>query len=87
MTRLATEAWRRLEEHRAALQAVLAQAGDGAAEAALDLTETQAALDRIARGTYGRCQSCDGAIGRQRLLAIPAARYCIGCTASARRAT
>ena len=44
-----------------------------------ELAETHAALERLDRGTYGRCESCDGAIGRQRLLALPATRYCIGC--------
>jgi DnaK suppressor protein len=83
MTPLAIEAQRRLEEHRAALARLLALGGEGAGKAALDLAESQAALDRIARGKYGRCQSCNGAIGRQRLLALPAARYCIGCAASA----
>jgi DnaK suppressor protein len=82
MTALAIEAQRRLEEHRAALERVLALAGEGAGEAALHLAETHAALDRIASGKYGRCESCNGAIGRQRLLALPAARYCIGCAPS-----
>jgi len=31
------------------------------------------------RGTYGRCDVCGGAIGRQRLLALPVARYCLEC--------
>lgn len=85
MTPLAIEAQRRLEEHRAALQRLLAAAGEGPGEVALELAETQAALDRIARGKYGRCESCNGALGRQRLLALPAARYCIGCAAPAGR--
>ena len=83
MTQIALEAQRRLEEHRAALQRLLALAGEGAGEAPQDLAETQAALDRIACGKYGRCEACSGAIGRQRLLALPAARYCLGCAASA----
>jgi RNA polymerase-binding transcription factor DksA len=86
MTPLAIEAQRRLEEHRTALERLLALAGEGAGKAALDLAETQAALDRIASGKYGRCESCNGAIGRQRLLALPAARYCIGCASSSRAA-
>jgi RNA polymerase-binding transcription factor DksA len=87
MIPLAADAWRRLEEHRSALERVLAQGGKGAEEAALELAETRAALDRITLGSYGRCASCGGAIGRQRLLAMPMVRYCIGCAASARRAT
>jgi DnaK suppressor protein len=82
MTPLAIEAQRRLEEHRVALEGLLALAGQGTEEAALDLAETQAALDRIVRGKYGRCESCTGAIGRQRLLALPAARYCIACAST-----
>jgi RNA polymerase-binding transcription factor DksA len=45
-----------------------------------ELVEIDAALERISRGNYGRCQSCEGPIGRQRLRAIPEARYCIACT-------
>ena len=45
---------------------------------------TAAALERIADGTFGRCETCGGAIGRQRLLALPAARFCIHCTATAK---
>jgi len=44
-----------------------------------EAAETRAALTRIDRGVYGRCESCGGAIGRQRLLALPATRYCIAC--------
>lgn len=50
----------------------------------LELAEIDAALERIARGTYGSCEECGGAIGRQRLRAIPEARHCIGCEALAR---
>lgn len=52
-----------------------------------ELSEIDAALSRIELGTYGHCEVCDGAIGRQRLLALPHARRCIDCTqpASARR--
>jgi RNA polymerase-binding transcription factor DksA len=87
MTSLATDAWRRLEEHRSGLEQVLVQGGKAAEEAALELAETRAALERIALGKYGRCESCGGAIGRQRLLALPMVRYCISCAGSAGRAT
>jgi DnaK suppressor protein len=53
---------------------------------ALELQETHAALERIASGAYGRHETCGGAIGRQRLLANPAARYCLGCTGARRGA-
>ena len=37
------------------------------------------ALDRIATGTYGRCETCDEWIVRERLKAMPHARNCIDC--------
>jgi RNA polymerase-binding transcription factor DksA len=74
---------RRLEEHRTALQQRLRAAAS--AEAELDLAETTAAIHRIELGKYGRCERCDAALGRQRLLALPAARYCMACAPVARR--
>jgi DnaK suppressor protein len=75
---MAVEARRRLEERRAALdRCVLGQAESAGETIVHDLAETQAAIDRIEVGTYGRCERCGGAIGRQRLLAFPSARYCI----------
>lgn len=44
-----------------------------------ELAEIDAALGRIERGTFGRCEGCDGAIGRDRLRAIPEARLCVQC--------
>jgi DnaK suppressor protein len=78
---IGTAAYQRLEDQRAALEKSLVLAGD-TADVARDLAETRAALERVHDGTYGRCEACGGAIGRQRLLALPAARYCIGCAAS-----
>ncbi len=78
MTPLAIEAQQRLEERRAAIERSLPEAPTDTAWR--ELAETQAALDRIEQGRYGRCESCGGAIGRQRLLALPAIRYCIDCT-------
>jgi RNA polymerase-binding protein DksA len=46
-----------------------------------ELKEIEAALARIADGTYGLCERCGRAIGRQRLLAIPEARFCLECAA------
>ena len=43
----------------------------------LDLIE--AALGRIAEGTYGRCIQCDGSIPKARLNAIPYTPVCIKC--------
>lgn len=50
-----------------------------------ELSELDAALERIEKGTYGTCQMCGGAVGRQRLRAIPEARYCIDCVSTRTR--
>ena len=42
-----------------------------------ELTELQAALDRLDAGTYGVCEICGKTIPDGRLEAKPAARYCI----------
>lgn len=41
--------------------------------------ETVAALARIAEGTYGTCESCDGLISENRLEAAPYATRCVTC--------
>jgi RNA polymerase-binding transcription factor len=38
------------------------------------------ALERIARGEYGRCAACGGAIAPERLAALPTADACVSCT-------
>jgi RNA polymerase-binding transcription factor DksA len=43
------------------------------------LAEVGAALDRIGRGTFGRCPDCGKGISRDRLRAMPYARYCVAC--------
>tara|TARA_Y100000310_G_C20695633_1_gene825485 strand:+ start:4494 stop:4856 length:363 start_codon:yes stop_codon:yes gene_type:complete len=43
------------------------------------LKEIQRALDSIAKGTYGKCESCGKDIAEQRLLAIPESRHCTEC--------
>jgi DnaK suppressor protein len=85
MTGMAEVAQARLLKRRAAIQLSLDR-GQAAARTALaeELLETDAALQRIEQGSYGRCERCSGAIGRQRLLALPAARLCIECTGRAR---
>lgn len=45
-----------------------------------ELADIDAALMRIAEGSYGMCQSCGGPMGLQRLRALPEARYCVGCS-------
>ena len=44
-----------------------------------ELSEIEAALARLEAGQWGRCQTCGGPIGRQRLQALPEARECLGC--------
>lgn len=46
---------------------------------AAELEEIDAALGRIAEGTYGECEECGGDIGAARLEAQPTARLCIEC--------
>jgi RNA polymerase-binding transcription factor DksA len=44
------------------------------------LTEIRAALDRVAQGTFGRCEECEGPIRpRGRLKELPYTRYCVTC--------
>jgi RNA polymerase-binding transcription factor DksA len=49
---------------------------------ARELTEIQAALDRIEAGTYGECEVCGHGIGRNRLRALPEVRRCVSCSGS-----
>ena len=37
------------------------------------------ALERIEKGTYGKCRTCSGGIGKNRLEAVPNATQCIEC--------
>jgi RNA polymerase-binding transcription factor DksA len=41
--------------------------------------ELERALDRLAAGTYGSCQTCARPIPFERLEAIPHTRYCVTC--------
>ena len=85
MTALATVSKERLLKRRSALVLSL-EKGTVSQQAATaqELSETEAALARIEEGKFGRCDGCGGAIGRQRLLALPAARLCIECTSKVR---
>jgi RNA polymerase-binding transcription factor DksA len=56
-------------EHAAAL----------AGQARAHLADIDAALGRLAAGTYGTCTRCGDAIGAARLAARPAAGRCIRC--------
>jgi RNA polymerase-binding transcription factor DksA len=44
-----------------------------------EVVAIDAALSRIAKGSYGHCEQCGRAIGRQRLRAIPEAKHCASC--------
>lgn len=45
----------------------------------LELHEVDAALDRLSRGTWGRCAHCGETIDARRLGALPHARTCSNC--------
>jgi RNA polymerase-binding transcription factor DksA len=70
------EAARLLSSRRRAIET----AGARWTSAPAELSEIDAALGRIADGTYGACEVCGGAIGRDRLRALPEIRRCVGCS-------
>lgn len=39
--------------------------------------EVEAALERLAAGTYGTCEACGRPISAERLDALPATRFCV----------
>ncbi len=45
-----------------------------------ELEAIDAALRRIADGSYGTCLACGGPLGLQRIRAIPEAKYCLSCS-------
>lgn len=47
------------------------------------LAEVEAAIERLAAGTYGVCERCGQPIAPARLEARPTARTCIGCASAA----
>ena len=50
-----------------------------ARQAETRLVETEAALSRLAAGTYGVCERCSAPIPAERLEARPTARTCVHC--------
>lgn len=44
-----------------------------------ELSAVGEALDRIASGSYGTCEECEGEIPYERLKAIPYTKYCVRC--------
>jgi len=49
------------------------------AEDELELREIDAAINRILNGTWGSCEKCGGAVGRDRLRTLPEVRFCSYC--------
>ena len=48
-------------------------------ETAQSIRGIQAALERVAAGTYGVCDQCGENIGRNRLEVVPEATRCVNC--------
>ncbi len=44
-----------------------------------EIRDVQAAIDKIADGTYGACEECDEPISARRLEILPWVRLCIQC--------
>jgi RNA polymerase-binding protein DksA len=44
-----------------------------------EIQEIDDAVDRIREGTFGRCETCEKPIAKERLEAIPYARLCLPC--------
>jgi RNA polymerase-binding transcription factor DksA len=56
------------------------------AQSLLDaLADVEQALQKLADGTYGVCESCGNQIAPARLEAMPAARLCMSCASQSRR--
>ena len=58
------------------------QTGALVSQAQRHLAEIDAALERVAAGTYGTCERCGEPITEGRLEARPVARTCISCAAA-----
>ncbi|HTE54388.1 MAG TPA: TraR/DksA C4-type zinc finger protein [Kofleriaceae bacterium] len=77
-----------LRRGRALLRAAQASAGPGARPAIgaigeaelVELQAIHAALERIERGIYGRCEDCQGAIEEARVEQVPWVRLCAACS-------
>ena len=46
-----------------------------------EIQEIDDAIERIREGSFGRCETCEKPIARERLEAIPYARLCLPCKA------
>src|SRR5579864_54868 len=65
-----------LEERKRRLETALAMAPQNSGLAGL-LRDVDAALDRMAKGSYGICEECHETMEPARLLADPLVRYCL----------
>jgi RNA polymerase-binding transcription factor DksA len=72
-TRLADDDDRAIEGENDEVLEEFGQAGEA------ELRAIEAALDRIARGTFGTCVRCGGKISARRLAAVPHAALCEHC--------
>lgn len=45
----------------------------------LRLADVNKALEKIKKGTYGKCENCPGEVDIKRLEAMPEARLCLNC--------
>ncbi|MCC7013415.1 MAG: TraR/DksA family transcriptional regulator [Planctomycetes bacterium] len=43
------------------------------------------AIERVNNGTFGQCEGCENMIAKERLRAVPHARFCIDCQRQAER--
>ncbi|MDP2664363.1 MAG: TraR/DksA C4-type zinc finger protein [bacterium] len=46
----------------------------------LSLRDIDLALQKIEKGTYGKCENCNTDISKERLQALPEAKFCKECT-------
>lgn len=75
---MAAEKEAEVEEHAAERQAAfMADKLDG--RGVHEIQEIDAALERIADGSFGTCEACAEDIAVARLQALPATRLCIEC--------
>jgi phosphoserine phosphatase RsbU/P len=79
-----TFAQNQLEARKRRLEEAIALAPDKAGLVGL-LREVDAALDRIAGGTYGICEECHDTVEADRLLTDPLVRYCLDHLSGAQR--
>jgi len=75
-----------LQVRKQRLEMVITETPDDTGLNAL-LREVDSALERLAAGTYGLCETCHDTIERDRLLADPLIRYCLDHLTRQERAT